>query len=232
LRLYGRLLTNRERRANNMRFETTNKTRGSILKQILKTPAYKDILRVNLNEMSQKTGSSLVKTLVSEDPEVFLSLISALPTCINVLTSGAGEIAVQLKNLYPPETLKSFLVSLAEDIDKETLSECSAAWSELVSSLWEASSDVRIQAKNSILASGPRVIAGAINTAARSLNALVRDDPNTLNTFVSEVFTEVDKSEIAQVTLSLAEAFLDQKWHLVSWALQLTRRRIRKRFGI
>jgi hypothetical protein len=214
-----------------MRFETTNTSGGSILKQILKTPVYKDILRVNLNEMSSSTGSSLVKTLVREDPEVFLSLVSALPTFINALAGAAGELAVQLGKMYPPETLKSFLMSIAEDIDKQAIGECSAEWSKLISSLWEASSEMRLQAKNSIFASGPKVIAGAINTTARLLNTLVRDDPNTLSTFISEVFKEVDKNEIKEATLSLAEAFLDQKWHLVSWVMHLSRRRIRKRFG-
>ena len=204
-----------------MRFETTNKSRGSILKQILKTPVYKDILRVNLGEMREDTGRSLIKTLVREDPEVFLSLVSSLPTCINAITGAAGEIAVQLGNMYPPETLKSYLVSLAENIDRENVSECSAAWTKLVSSLWETSLDVRLQAKKTILTSGPKVIAGGLNTAARSLNALIRDDPNTLSTFVSEVFREVDKSEIRQATLSLAEAFLDRKWHLASWGMEL-----------
>ena len=215
-----------------MRNDTTNNPPGSILKQILKTPVYKDILRVNLNEMSPKTVSSFIKTLLSEDPEVFLSLTSALPTCINALTSAVGELAVQMGNMFPPETLKSFLISLAEDIDKKAISECSAAWSQLLSSLWEASTDVRLQAKETILTSGPKVIAGGLNTAAHSLNTLIRNDPNTLRTFVSEVFRQADKDEIKQATLSLAEAFLDQKWHLVSWALQLTRSRIRKKFGI
>ena len=215
-----------------MRAETPSKTRGSILKQILKTPVYKDILRVNLREMNPDTGRSLVKTLVSEDPEVFLSLMSSLPNCINALTAAAGELAVQLGNMYPPETLKSYLISMAEDIDKDAIRECSASWSKLLSSLWEASSDVRLQAKNTILASGPKVIAGGLNTAARSINALIRDDPSTLSTFIAEVFREADKNEIKEATLSLAGAFLDQKWHLVSWALQLTRRRIRKRFGV
>ena len=209
-----------------------DKTRGSILKQILKTPVYKDILRGNLNEMNPNSGSSLVKTLVREDPEVFLSLISSLPTCINTLTSAVSELAVQLENMYPPEILKSYLLSLAEDIDKKAIGECSAAWLKLVSSLWEVSSDVRLQAKNTILSSGPKVIAGAINQAARSLNILIRNDPNTLSTFVSDVLKEADKSEIKQASLNLAEAFLDQKWHLASWALQLLRRRIRKKFGI
>jgi len=215
-----------------MRFEATNKTRGSILKQILKTPVYKDILRVNLNEMNPDSGSSLVKTLVREDPDVFLSLISTLPTFINTLINAAGELAVQLGNMYPPETLKSFLMSLAEDIDKKAISECSAAWSKLFSSLWQASSDVRLEAKKTILASGPKVIASSLNTAARSLNSLVRDDPNALNTFVSEVFSDADTDEIRQATLSLAEAFLDRKWHLASWAWELMLKRIRRKIGI
>ena len=215
-----------------MHSETTNNTRGSILQQILKTPAYKDILRVNLNGMSPKTGRSLVQTLVREDPEVFLSLISSLPVFINALTSAAGELAVQLRNMYPPETLKSYLISLAEDIDREAMNECSAAWSELVSSLWDVSSDIRMKVRKTILTSGPKVMAGAINQAARSVNTLIRDDPDTLSTFVAEVIRQADKSEIKQATLSIAEAFLAQKWHLASWAWELVRNRIRRKFRI
>lgn len=215
-----------------MHSETTNKTRGSILQQILKTPAYKDILRVNLNGMSPKTGRSLVQTLVREDPEVFLSLISSLPAFINNLTSAAGELAGQLRNMYPPETLKSYLISLAEDIDRDALRECSAAWCELASSLWEVSSDIRIQARKTILSSGPKVIAEIINTSARSINSIVGDDPKALNTFVSEVFENMDNKEIRQATMIIAEALLDQKWHLASWTWELLRKRIQRKFGI
>jgi hypothetical protein len=215
-----------------MHSETTNNTRGSILQQILKTPAYKDILRVNLNGMSPKTGRSLVQTLVREDPEVFLSLISSLPVFINTLTSAAGELASQLRNMYPPETLKSYLISLAEDIDRDAMRECSAAWCELVSSLWEVSSDIRMQARKTILSSGPKVIADFINTSARSINSIVGDDPKTLTTFFSEVFENVDNTEIRQATMIIAEAFLDQKWRLASWTLELLRKRIRRKFGI
>ncbi|MBN2298726.1 MAG: hypothetical protein JXM72_09035 [Deltaproteobacteria bacterium] len=215
-----------------MGIEVTGKTRGSILEQILKTPAYKDILRVNLNEMRKETGSSLVKTLLSEDPEVLLSLISAATVFINTLVGASGELAVRVRNMYPPEMLKAYLISMAEDIDREAVKECSAAWSELVSDLWKASSDVRLQARKNILTSGPMVIAGAINTAARSINSLVRDDPNALNTFVSKVFRDVDNKEISLATMSLAEAFLDQKWHLASWAWALVRKRMRRKFGI
>ncbi len=215
-----------------MGIETASKTRGSILEQILRTPVYKDILRVKLNEMRKETGSSLVKTLASEDPEVLLSIISSIPTGINVLISASGELAAKLRDMYPPEMLKSFLTSLAEDIDREAVRQCSAAWSDLILSLWEASSDVRIQARKTILASGPKIIAGAINQTARSVNALTREDPGTLSTFIAEVFREADTKELRQATLSLAEAFLDQKWHLTSWAFGLARKRIRKRFGI
>jgi len=215
-----------------MSHDTANKTRGGILKQILKTPVYKDIIRLNLNEMNPKTGSSLVKTLVSEDPEVFLSLASAFPVFINTLISASGELAVQLRKMYPPEMLKNYLIALVEDIDRQAMSECSAAWSDLVSDLWKASSDIRLQAKKTIFTSGPKVTAGAINQAARTINAIIRDDPDALSNFVAEVFRQADKSEISRATMSIAEAFLDRKWHLASWGMELVRKRIRKRFGI
>ena len=211
-----------------MGIEATGKIRGSILEQILKTPVYKDILRVNLNEMRKETGSSLVKTLLSEDPEVLLSLISALPVFINTLVGASGELAVRVRNMYPPEMLKAYLISMAEDIDREAVKECSAAWSELVSDLWKASSDIRLQAKKTIFTSGPKVTAGAINQAARTINAIIRDDPDALSNFAAEVFRQADKSEISRATMSIAEAFLDRKWHLASWGMELVRKRIRK----
>ncbi len=212
--------------------ETTRRSRGGILKQFLKTPVYKDILRMNLNSMRPETGSQLVKTLATEDPEVFLGLASSLPIVINALTSACSELAIQLKDTYPPETLKSFMESLAGDIDTKAVGTCSGAWASLVSTLWEKSPEVRLKVRNAVISSGPGAVAGAINAAARTINTLLRDNPKVLSTFVSDVFTHTDKDEIRQATLGLAEAFLDQKWHLASWVLRLARNRIGRRFGI
>jgi hypothetical protein len=212
--------------------ETTTRARNGILKELLRTPVLKDIIRLNLNEMSPSTGSHGVKTFMGEDPEVFLSLVSSIPGLINVLTRAALELGFQLKDKFPAETLLSYLETLYEDIDRVGMRECGKTWASLIISLWKASGDLREKVKTSILLSGPEVVAEALNTLARSINIFHRDNPGSMSTFISEVLRNIDQKEVSLATQTLAGAFLDQKWHLVSWVWQLTWRRIRNRLGI
>ena len=211
---------------------TFTRTHGGILKEILRTPVFKDILRTNLNQVNPSTGSDLVKTLMGQDPEVFLGLVSTLPAIVNALTRACLELGVQLKDKFPAELLKSYLEALYNDLDTEDLKGCGKVWGELVSSLWEASSELRIGATRSILAAGPRVVADAINGLARSVNAFDRENPGAVGIFIASVLKDLDREEVRQATHSLAGAFLDQKWHLASWAWGLARSRVKKRFGI
>jgi hypothetical protein len=215
-----------------MSTETMKVPRGGILKELLRTPVYKDILRTNLNAMSSRTGSSLVKTFMGQDPEVFLSLVSSLPMLANSLISASAELAIQLKDKFPSETLISYLEALFDDIDKTGLEKCRTSWSELFASLWGTSPDFRDRARKIILASGPEAVACWINFIARTINNTTRQDPHALSTFISGVLNNLDSREIRKATQSLAEAFLDQKWHLASWTWQLAKSRMRKRLGI
>jgi hypothetical protein len=206
---------------------TMNRTGNGILKELLRTPVYKDLLRTNLKGMRTQTGSSLVKTVMGQDPEVFLGLVSSLPVFLNNLSSAAAELASQLSEKFPPELLMSYLEALFEDIDTE---KCRAACTELFASLWGASPDLRDRARKAILASGPKVIAEGINFLARAVNNTTRQDPKVLSSFISGVLGGLDHAEIRKATQGLAEAFLDQKWNLASWAWELAKSRMRKRF--
>ena len=126
-----------------MHSDSFTHNRSGVIKGIIRSPLFKDILRTNLNEVDPHTGSSFVKTLMGEDPEVFFGLISSLPMFINVLIKASTEFAVQLKDKYPPEMLKAFLTSLYDDIDKDALRQCGKAWTELAASLWKASPELR-----------------------------------------------------------------------------------------
>lgn len=214
-----------------MHIESFTQHRSGFLKGLMRSPLFKDILRTNLNEMDPRTGSSLVKTLMGEDPEVFFGLISSLPTFINILIRASTEFAIQLKDKYPPEMLKSFLMSLAEDIDKDAARQCGKAWMELLSSLWGASPELRQAATGFILSSGPKIKAGAINSLARFVNAVTHNNPHTFSTFIASVLRNIDGPEVSKATLTLTGAFLDQKWHLTSWAWQLVKGRVRKRWN-
>ncbi len=214
-----------------MHTEPFTQHKSGIIKALMRSPLFKDILRTNLNEMDPNSGSSAVKTLMGEDPEVFFGLISSLPTFINNLIKAFTELAIQLKDKYPPEMLKLFLMSLAEDIDKDAARQCGKAWMELLSSLWGAAPELRQAAAGFILSSGPKIKAGAINSLARFVNAVTHNNPQTFSTFIASVLRNIDGPEVSKATLTLTGAFLDQKWHLTSWVWQLIKGRVRKRLN-
>jgi hypothetical protein len=214
-----------------MHMESPTRDRSGILRELIRSPLIKDILRVNLNEMNPKTGSQMVKTILGQDPEVFFGLISNLPVFINTLISAFTELAIQLKDKYPPEMLKSFLASLYEDIDKEAARQCGKAWMDLLSSLWGASPEMRQAATEFILSSGPKIKARVINGLARFVNSVTHNNPQTFSTFIASVLRNIDGPEVSKATLTLTGAFLDQKWHLTSWAWQLVKDRVRKRLN-
>ncbi|HVN72904.1 MAG TPA: hypothetical protein VMU10_12880 [Desulfomonilia bacterium] len=219
-------------RTNSMYEEnSTGQTHGSIFGEILRTPVYKDILRLNLNEASPESVRGMVKDLMGQDPEVFLGIASSLPKLINALSCAFSELALQLKEKYPPELLKSFLESLYEDLDKEGMKQGIRAWADLVVSLWKASPELRRATLRYLLASGPSIKAGAINAVAATINTLHREDPQAVGTFISEVLKNIHRDEAGRATHTLACALLDQKWHLLSWVWNLAKQRIRKRFG-
>ncbi|MCU0576963.1 MAG: hypothetical protein MUD15_09090 [Desulfobacterota bacterium] len=209
--------------------ELDAKEKAGILGVMLRSPVFKDILRTNLNEMSPSTGSSMVKTLMYEDPEVFFAVISSLPVFINALLRSSAEFALQLKDKYPPLMLKSYLLALSSDIDRENLKRSWTVWSELISSLWEASGDLREEAGRFILNQGPAIAAGFINRFARAVNTV---DPPAFSTFLTGVFSRIDRAEIDRSARTIAGALLDQKWHLASWVWSFAKVRVMKRLGL
>lgn len=213
-----------------MHTEPSTREPKGILRELIRSTLLKDILRTNLNAIHPESGSRTVKTLLGEDPEVFFGTASSLPVIINALMAALTELAVQLRDKYPPELLKSFLQSLYEDIDREAAAKCARAWADLASSLWQASPELKRFMMRVFLTEGPRIKAGAINAFSRFVNTITRDDPQALSTLVSEVLRNVDRQEAGRATLTLAGALLDQKWHLASWVISLIRARVRRRF--
>jgi len=202
--------------------------KSGILGVMLRSTLLKDILRTNINEMSPSTGSAMVRTMLREDPEVFFALVSSLPVVVNGMVAASTELAVQLKEKYPPEMLRSFLMGLVGEIDRDGLRKCGVAWANLASSLWEASADIRTEAGRALLRKGPAVVSGCLNRITRGVNAV---DPLTLRAFLARVLSGIDAEETRRATAPLAGAMLDQKWHLASWAWSFARSRLMKRLG-
>ncbi|HHO77373.1 MAG TPA: hypothetical protein ENN05_13230 [Deltaproteobacteria bacterium] len=211
---------------------TSTKAQASILKALIRSTVFKDFIRININAMHPDSGRKSVKTLMGEDPEVFFAISSSLPIVINNITGALTELAIQLKENYPPELLKSFMASLADDIDKAAVRECGMAWADLASEMLKASPELKSLIVQTFLIEAPKIKAGVINTFSRFVNSITLDDPQAFNIFVSKTFNKIDGQELGKAAATMTNALLDQKWHLVSWTWKLVLGRVRKRLGI
>jgi hypothetical protein len=121
---------------------------------------------------------------------------------------------------------------MLDDIDREAAGECGRAWADLVSSMLQASPELKTLAVRTLLSEGPKIKAVSINAFSRFVNGIARDDPAAFSRFVSDVIRNVDAEELGKASAVMTNAILDQKWHLASWTFRLIRERVKKRLGI
>jgi hypothetical protein len=73
---------------------------------------------------------------------------------------------------------------------------------------------------------------GSVNGLSRFVNDITREVPGAFGRFFSSMFEEVDGKDLEKAAATIANALLDQKWRLASWAWRLVKGRVKKRFGI
>lgn len=93
-----------------------------ILRELLRSPRFKQTMNILLREMDPENVSLLVRTLVHEDPDFFLSLLGATPSLINVGVKGLVDTTKEMIN-FPPELLEGFLTETAAELDAEQMGE-------------------------------------------------------------------------------------------------------------
>jgi hypothetical protein len=93
-----------------------------ILRELLRTPRFKKTVNVLLSQLDPENVALVVRTLIWEDPEFFLSLLGSAPSLINMGVNGLAETCRQLGN-FPTGLLASFLAQTTEELDAEKLGE-------------------------------------------------------------------------------------------------------------
>ncbi len=93
---------------------------GRVLRELLRTPRFKESVRILLRDLDPENGALLARTLMFEDPEFFLSLLSAVPALVNTAIAGLEE-ALFRAGAFPPEVLDQLIRALVEDIDTRGL---------------------------------------------------------------------------------------------------------------
>ncbi len=91
-----------------------------VLRELLRTPRFKKTVGILLRELDPENAGLLVRTLMWEDPEFFLSLLGAAPGVANSVINGLRELVGQLSN-FPPGLLASFVSIILEEVDAEGL---------------------------------------------------------------------------------------------------------------
>lgn len=92
-----------------------------VLEQILMKPSFKDDLRALLQNVDPENSSRLIKTILSTDIEVPLSLMSTLPAIANSFIKMAEELIKQVNNSFPAPVLQAFTESLLAEVDYPAL---------------------------------------------------------------------------------------------------------------
>lgn len=202
---------------------------GGVMKEVLSTPFVKDLIRSNLQNIKPDKTHPLVKTLMWQDPEVFLSILGAIPPVVNSCTGALAEAGKQINEKFSPELLKNYIGSILNDIDTEELKALAEAYVALGKNLWDVSPEFREIVGKVITEDAPPLIGKGISSACRFVNETSKEDPQVVSKFVSDVVANIDGNEFRDATHTIVNAFLDQKLHLFSWTWQLLRKRMKRR---
>lgn len=105
-----------------------------ILKELLRTPKFKAQVKVVLNSLDPPAAAELVRTLMWEDTELFLSLVGVFPELLNALLTGGREFTERMDQ-YPAPLLAAFAAQIIDKLDGEALGSLLSAIPELFSRL-------------------------------------------------------------------------------------------------
>jgi hypothetical protein len=193
--------------------------KSTVIKEILVTPFVKDLIRDNLKSAARKSDPSLVRTLLWEDPEVFLSVLSTLPHLVNRCTDALFEAGREIDEKFSPELLKGYLTAMGNDINTDNIAACTEVWGKIITNLWEVSPKFRETVADYLSQNLPRVLGTGISIAACFINEIDRKDPRAVSRFVSNTLDNTDGKEVEGAARILFNAFLDNKSRFLSWKL-------------
>jgi hypothetical protein len=109
-----------------------------ILRQLIRTPKFKEAAIVLLNSIDPPAARELVRVLFWEDTGLFLSIVGAVPSLINTGIELVAEMAAQM-NSMPAPLLREFVDRLVAGIDGAAAGEAAGGLVSMVLSLEDAS---------------------------------------------------------------------------------------------
>ncbi|MGC9336261.1 MAG: hypothetical protein ACP5JJ_19130, partial [Anaerolineae bacterium] len=100
-----------------------------LVKEIIDTPALKEIILLQMKDIRPEAAPGVVKTLLWGDPGVSLSAFGAAPDAVNWLLELLLEVGRQLNGL-PEPLLKDILGRVGSGVERERLEELPRVYGE------------------------------------------------------------------------------------------------------
>jgi len=105
-----------------------------ILRELIRTPKFKEVVMVLLNSIDPPSARALVRTFMWGDPGLLMSIMGSLPQMINTGSEALAELAAQM-NTMPPLLLQDFLNRVFAGIDGAAAGEAAGGFTGMVLSL-------------------------------------------------------------------------------------------------
>ncbi len=102
-----------------------------MLREALRTPAYREILRLHAREIRRGQGADLVRVALQQDREIWLGLTSTTPPMVDDLVQSLSVLGQQLAAM-PEPLVDGYLAQLVAELDREALTALPAIWAPLL----------------------------------------------------------------------------------------------------
>jgi len=199
--------------------QSLDSAKSSVIKEIMATPFVKDLIRSTLKSVACENDPSLVRTLLWEDPEVSLAVLSILPHLTNRCTGALAEAGREIDEKFSSELLKGYLISMSNDIDTDRFVACAKVWGKIIANLWESSPEFRKSIAEYLSQNLPCILGTGVTTAAHYINEIDRQDPIAVSRFISKTLDNTNKKEVEGAARIMFNAVLDHKSSFLSWKL-------------
>jgi hypothetical protein len=98
-----------------------------VVREMLRTPSFKELVKIWISTADREKAKGFVNTVLWEDFEFTLSLMSVFPELINYMVEALLEMSTSLEQL-PSELLDTFVISLFGRIDTDRMKEIPGAY--------------------------------------------------------------------------------------------------------
>ncbi len=103
----------------------------SVVRELLRTPGFKEMVLSHLREVDPQDARELVRTVIWEDVGFSMGVLGASPKLVNSAAAALLELALQLKS-FTGEILRQFLRQLISELDQDTIKALPQAWASLL----------------------------------------------------------------------------------------------------